>query len=114
MPSPTPALQGARQEALCTLADVAAAAAWLLRSRARFCLMLPAARLAEAFETLRQHHLEPKRLRLVHATEKRPARLALIESMLEVHPGLIVEAPLIVKDAQGQDSEELRRIYHLA
>ena len=109
LPSPVPALRGARQEALCTLSDAAAAAAWLLRGHARFSLMLP-----DALETLRQHRLEPKRLRLVHATEKRPARLALIESMLDVHPGLIVEAPLIVKDAQGQDTEEIRRIYHLA
>lgn len=112
LPSPNPALQGARQEALCTLDDVAAAA-WLLRSRARFSLMLPAARLAEAFDTLRHHRLEPKRLRLVHANEKRPARLALIESMLDVHPGLMIEPPLLVKDGQGKDTPEIRRIYHL-
>ena len=114
LPSPKAALRAARQESECTLEDVAAAAAWLLRARARFCLMLPAPRLTEAFETLKEHRLEPKRLRLVHANASRPARLALIETMLAVHPGLTIEPPLIVKDSNGKDSDEIRRIYHLS
>ena len=113
LPSPNPALRGARQEGLCTLQDIAAAAAWLLRSHARFSLMLPVARLTDAFEVLSQYRLEPKRLRLVHANEKRPARLALIEAMMDVHSGLIVEPPLLVKNMDGSDSDEVRRIYHM-
>ena len=112
LPSPNPALRGARQEGLCTLEDIAAAAGWLLKSHARFALMLPVARLTDAFEILRQYRLEPKRLRLVHANATRPARLALIEALLDVHPGIIVEPPLIVKNPDGTDSAEVRRIYH--
>jgi len=110
--SPNPALSTARQETHCTLSDIAAASAWLLRNHAKFSLMLPVARLTDAFETLRQYRLEPKRLRLVHANEKRPARLALIEAMLDVHSGLIIEPPLIVKDENGNDTDEIKRIYH--
>ena len=113
LPSPKAALRTARQESECTLNDIAAAAAWVLRDRARFCLMLPAPRLTEAFETLKSYRLEPKRLRLVHANASRPARLALIEAMLAVHPGLIIEPPLIVKTSNGEDTDEIRRIYHL-
>ena len=113
LPSPKAALRTARQESDCTLDDVAAAAEWLLRDRGRLVLMLPAARLTEAFSTLQSHRLEPKRLRLVHANVSRPARLALIEAMLCVHPGMIVEAPLIVKEPDGADTDELKRIYHL-
>ena len=65
--SPNPSLSTARQETHCTLSDIAAAAAWLLRNHARFSLMLPAARLPEAFDTLRQYRLEPKRLRVCRA-----------------------------------------------
>ena len=75
--------------------------------------MLPSARLTDAFDTLRRFRLEPKRLRLVHANETRPARLALIEAMKDVNPGLIVEAPLIVKNLDGTDTQEVLRIYHL-
>ena len=113
LPSPKAALRTARQEGECTLFDVAEAAAWLLKDRARFSLMLPAARLTEAFEILRARRLEPKRLRLVHAQATRPARLALIEAMLNVHPGLAVEPPLIAKTPDGSDTEEIKRIYHL-
>lgn len=110
--SPKAALRAARQETECTLNDVAAAAAFLLRDRGRFSLMLPAARLTDAFETLRRHRLEPKRLRLVHGSAARPARLTLIEAMLKVNPGLIIEPPLIVKNPDGTDTAEIRRIYH--
>ncbi len=113
LPSPKPSLRTARQEGECTLEDVASAAAWALKSRARFSLMLPSARLTDAFDTLRRFRLEPKRLRLVHANETRPARLALIEAMKDVNPGLIAEAPLIVKNLDGTDTQEVLRIYHL-
>ena len=114
LPSPKAALRTARQESECTLEDIAAAAAWLLHDRARLSLMLPSARLTEAFETLRNRRLEPKRLRLVHANAARPARLALIEAMLGVHPGLTVEAPLIVQNPDGSETQEIRTIYHLS
>ena len=112
LPSPKTALRMSRQEGGCTLTDVAAAAAWLLRGRKRFCVMQPAPRLTAALDTLRAHRLEPKRLRFVHANATRPARLALIEAMLDTRPGLIVEPPLLVKHPDGSDTDELRRIYH--
>ena len=113
LPSPKPALRTARQESECTLDDICAAAPWLLRDRARLTLMLPAARLAEAFDTLRKHRLEPKRMRFVHANVSRPARLALIEAMLNVHAGLITEPLLIAKTMDGNDTQEIIQIYHL-
>ena len=113
LPSPSAAFRTARQESECTLNDICTAAAWLLHDRARLSLVLPSPRLTEAFETLRNRRLEPKRLRLVHTNAARPARLALIEAMLNVHPGLIIEPPLIVHNPDGSETEELRSIYHL-
>ncbi len=113
LPSPKDGIRHARQEGACTLSDVAAAGKWLLRHHGRLCLMLPAQRLPEAFDTLRQHKLEPKRLRLSHARADRPARLCFIEAMLYARPGLAVEPPLITHENDGRESRELRRIYHL-
>lgn len=110
--SPKAALRTARQETECTLSDIAAAAAFLLRGKGRLALMLPAPRLPEAFDTLRRHRLEPKRLRLVHGSALRPARLALMEAMMDVNPGLMIEPPLIVKNPDGTDAAEIARIYH--
>lgn len=109
--SPDPAQSTARTEEACTLSDVVRAAAWLVKGR--FVFMLPASRLPEAFDTLAQSRLKPKRLRLVHARADRPARLALRDASRDVKPGLSVLPPLIAHNPDGTDSDELRRIYHL-
>ena len=110
--SPRAGLRAARTEGACTFEDVVSAAAYL--AKAWFVFMLPSPRLTEAFDTLRRHRLEPKRLRLVHANARRPARLCLIAARRDVRPGLTIEAPLIVKTPDGGDSPEIRRIYGLA
>ena len=114
LPSPNPALCAARQEAACTLPDVAAAAAWLLKGRGRGVFMLPAARLSDIYSVLPRFRLEPKRIRFVHSMAERPARLVLMEAQMEVRPGVQIEPPLIVHHPDGSDTEELRRIYHRA
>ena len=113
IPSPFPSIQGARQEETCTLADIAAAANWLLKYHGRFCFMLPAHRLTEATETLKAHQMEAKRIRMVHSNIRKEARLVLIEAMKGVSPGVQVMPPLIVHTEDGKDSEELKRIYHM-
>lgn len=111
--SPDPALRTARQEGGCTLADVAEAAAFLLKYHGRLALMLPAARLIDAAHVLRARRLELKRLRMVHSGLKKPARLCLMECMFMAQPGVTVEPPLITHDPDGRESAEIRRIYHM-
>lgn len=112
IPSPYPSIQGARQEELCTLEDVVKAAHWLLKYHGRFCFMLPAHRLTEAMETLKNHQMEAKRMRMVHSTVQKEARLVLMEAMKGVSPGVHVLPPLIIKNLDGTDTEEIKRIYH--
>lgn len=112
IPSPKPAIQGARQEATCTFEDVAKAANWLLKDHGKFCFMLPAYRLSEAIHTMQPLRLEIKRLRLVHSTPDKEARLMLVEAMKGVSPGVQVLPPLIIKNPDGTDTDELKRIYH--
>lgn len=112
IPSPYPSIQGARQEETCTFEDIVSAAHWLLKYHGRFCFMLPAHRLAEAFATLRSFQLEPKRLRMVHSNAGKEARLVLVEAMKGVSSGVKIMAPLIVHNDDGTDTDELKRIYH--
>ena len=74
--------------------------------------MLPAPRLTEATATLKEQRMEIKRLRMVHSTVDKDARLMLVEAMKGVSAGVIVLPPLIVKNADGTDTDELKRIYH--
>ena len=105
------ARSAARSEVLCTLEDVCAAAARLLTYGGRFSLVFRPDRLAELFALLQKHRLEPKRLRFVHHTASAAPSLLLLESRLGGKPGLTVEPPLLMKDAQGSDTAELRRVY---
>ena len=109
--SPDPARCAARSEILCTLEDVCAAAAHLLIYGGRFYLVFRPERLAELFRLLQQYRLEPKRLRFVHHSASAAPSLLLLESRLGGKPGLAVEPPLLMKDEEGHDTADMRRIY---
>ena len=103
----------ARTELGCTLAEVCAAAAWLLRWSGLFFLVHRPERLCDLMTELRGHGLEPKRLRLVrHRPDALPC-LVLLESRRGGKPGLTIEPELLLRDEIGEESEEYRRIYGL-
>ena len=112
-PSAQMALRMALREEACAFSDVARCASALLRFGGRFAFCLPASRLCEAIETLKSVHLTPKRLRFVHGKAEKPAYLLLMEAVLGAKPGMAVLPPLIAKDADGNDSEQIRRMYHM-
>ncbi|MCH3973292.1 MAG: methyltransferase [Oscillospiraceae bacterium] len=110
-PSPQESLAEARHELSCTFAEVAEAAARLLRWRGRFVCCLRPQRMPEAFAALSNAGLEPKRMRLVqHRLQKAPS-LFLLEARRGGRPGLKVEPVLLMEDATGAVSHEMEKIY---
>ena len=101
----------ARGETDCTLDDICAAAAWLLRTGGSFSLVHKPERLSEAFCTMSARGIEPKRLRTVHSRHDAAPSLVLIEGRRGGRPGLKIEKPLILTE-NGEESAEFRRIYH--
>jgi len=101
----------ARGEDHCTLSDVCQAAGYLTRWGGSFMLVHKPQRLTEIFRCLSDAGLEPKRLRFVQHKNTSPPSLALIESRRGGNPSLTVEAPLILVDDNGSDSEEVKAIY---
>ena len=61
---------------------------------------------------MRESGLEPKRMRFVSQRAESAPSLVLVEGRRGGRPGLIVEPPLILQDAEGRESGEVRRIYH--
>ena len=74
------------------------AAREVLGRRGRACFVYPASDLSRLFACFRASGLEPKRLRLVHAKAKAPARVALVEVRASKSGGLSIMAPLIERD----------------
>lgn len=103
----------ARGEAACSLEDIFAAAAWLLRWGGRFCLVHRPERLADLMVLGRTHRLEVKRLRFVRHSPDRRVSLVLAECRLGAKPGLELLPELVLWDEKGAPTGEQARIYHL-
>ena len=102
--------QLARHETACTIYDVCAAAARLLKFGGRFCVCQRPERLADVLEAMRRSRLEPKRLRMVQQRGDSAPWLFLVEGKLGAKPFLQVEPPLIIEGPEGF-SRELLTIY---
>ena len=93
-------VRAARHETTCTLDDASEAAARLLCFGGRFCLCQKPERLTDVLCTLRDHHLEPKRIRFAAQTAQKTPFLVLVEARLGGKPGVNVEAPLFLESFQ--------------
>lgn len=80
----------ARMEETCTLDELCAAAAWLLKNGGRFALVHRPERLCDLLFSLRVHGLEPKRLQFLRPAASRPPAAVLLEAKKQGRPGLTV------------------------
>ena len=85
------------------------AARELLGKKGRACFVYPASDLARVFATLRACGLEPKRMRLVHATPNAPARVVLVEARAAKLGGLAIAAPLVERES-GAYTREMKAL----
>ena len=111
--SPHASRQIARQDRATPLA------AWLnlhryLKNGGKYSLVFPAARLAELIALMKKRKLEPKRLRLVHPYQDRPATLVLVEAVRNAGTGIEVLPPLVIHRSGGGYSDEMTQIYGLS
>jgi len=81
----------ARSEERCTLEELCAAAGRLVKNGGRFALSHRPERLADVVCALRDHGLEPKRLKLVSHAPGHPPSLLLVEAVKQGKPGLKIE-----------------------
>lgn len=102
----------ARHEADCTIEDVCASCAAVLRNGGRLSIVFPAQRMLELCDALRKSRLEPKRIRMVCAHADKPPYLVMVEAMKNARPQLLWMPPLMVYHPDGRETEEIRRIYH--
>jgi len=102
----------ARHELGCTLQDVIAACAKHVRYGGKVSLVHRPARLADLMTLMREHRLEPKRIRFVHPRACQEANMVLIEAMKDGRPEVRLLPPLIVYEENGQYTQELLDIFY--
>jgi len=101
----------ARGEEMCALGDICGAAGYLTRWGGSFLLVQKPERLAEVFSAVSKAGFEPKRLRFVQHKSSSPPSLVLVESRRGGKPSLHIEAPLILTNDDGSDTDEVNAIY---
>ena len=101
----------ARHEVLCTLDDVVAAGAKLLKPGGRFYMVHRPHRLIKIITALKKYKLEPKRMKLVHPFIDRDANMVLIEAVRGGRSMTKVEAPIVVYKEPGVYTDEIYEIY---
>jgi len=89
---------------------VKAAARALTGPSGRACFVYAAPGLPHLLELATEVRLVPKRLRFVHASATRAARVVLVELRLAKPGGLVIEPPLVEWSKPGRRSKELENV----
>ncbi len=109
--NPSMELQIARHEVMIDLKTLIESARKMLRFRGKFCMIHRPDRLIEIMSLMNKHQLEIKRLRFVHPFINEAPNHVLIEAYYQGQPGLTIDHPLILYQAQNVLSKELEDIY---
>ncbi|MFA6033583.1 MAG: methyltransferase [Myxococcota bacterium] len=101
----------ARHEVLCSIADVVAAASYLLRGRGTFRIIYPNMRLVELLAMMRKGGLEPRRMRFVHDRAADPSKVSVIEAVKGAGPGMEIGPPIVFREPDGRPTAEYVKIF---
>jgi tRNA1(Val) A37 N6-methylase TrmN6 len=109
--NPSEAKAIARHELLCSLEDVVREAGKLLKPNGRFYLVHRPFRLVEIINTLSEHKLEAKRMKLVYPYVDKEPNMVLIECVKGAKSMIKIEPPLIVYKEPNVYTDEIYDIY---
>lgn len=101
----------ARHETMCTIDDAVNAASSLLKFGGRFCMCHRPERLCDIIVAMRNGKIEVKRIRFVTEKEGKAPWLVLVEGKRGAKPHVTVEKNLVMKNADGSVTDELREIF---
>lgn len=101
----------ARHEIMCSIDDVCRAAYRLLKSGGTFCLCNRTERLADVLASMKNHHLEPKRLRFISKNHLTKPWLFLVEARKDGGSFLEVEKTFYLYDENMEYTDEMKEIY---
>jgi tRNA1Val (adenine37-N6)-methyltransferase len=108
--SPNRSRRQARGGGGASMDEFVSAARRYVRNGGRVAMVFAASRSAELISTLRDHRLEPKRLRFVHPRVELPAASVLVEARANGGIEVVIEPPLILESRAGVYTEEARSI----
>jgi tRNA1Val (adenine37-N6)-methyltransferase len=109
--NPHPEKAVARHEIVGNIGHFIAAAVYALRPMGRIYAIYPAGRLVQLIAKMREHRVEPKRLRMVHSRCNGPGEFVLLEGVKGGREGLKVLPSLFIYGEQGGYSQEMLELF---
>lgn len=100
----------ARHEILCNIGDVFKAAYFLLGTGGSLFIVYRPDRLSSLYAGAAQNRFEIKRMTLVCSKEGRPPVLVLCEAKKQGKEGLVMTAPFIIYDKDGNYTEQMDKV----
>lgn len=107
--SPRAGRDAARHETTAGLADFMSAAKYLVKPSGRICFIQLPSRLAEFMALAAELKLSVLRLRMIHNNSGSPATMFMAELAKGRRSSPVVEAPLFVRDMDGEYTDEVWR-----
>jgi len=107
--SPQAGRDAARHETTAGLADFMDAAKYLVKPSGRICFIQLPSRLPEFMQLAAQMKLSVLRLRMIHGNAQSPASMFMAELAKGRRSLPVVEAPLLVRDMDGEYTNEVWR-----
>ncbi len=101
----------ARHELMCSIDDVCAAAAKLLKYGGYLKMCHRPERLSDVINAMRSHNIEPKSITFVFNSINDRPWLFLVSGKKGAAPGMIVEKPMILRNDDKSYTEEYSKIY---
>lgn len=101
----------ARTELCCTVADIAAQSAYLLKNGGRLCVVYKPERLCDLICACREEKLELKRLQTVSARMGGCPVMILAEFIKRGRSGTVIEPPLVIYNENNEYTDVLNKIY---
>ncbi len=101
----------ARHEVMCTVDDAVDAASRLLKYGGRFCMCHRPERLCDIIVSMRRGGVEVKKIRFVVQSKGKAPWLVLVEGKRGGKSGVTVLPDLVMKDENGNNTEEYRAMF---
>jgi tRNA1(Val) A37 N6-methylase TrmN6 len=102
----------ARHEIHCTLEEVIASCAKLVKAGGKVAMVHRPSRLVDIMTLMRQFRLEPKRIRFVHSRLEEEANMVLVEAIKDGRPEVRLLPPVIAFKNATEYSDELMQIFY--
>ena len=93
------------------LREIVEESAKLLKFGGKLFMVYPTNRLAELLYELKIQNIEPKKMTIIHPKATKNAELALIYAVKGAKPGLVVTPPLVERDDNNKQTEQMNAIY---